>query len=75
MVKPSKENKMMQSWGGEGHREGTETLRHNTQFKHSLFFRGKVRCFRLTPLILDLADISLRIQHGFLSSHKLLKNH
>lgn len=43
------------------------------QFKHSLFFRGKVRCFRITSLILDLGDISLRIQHGFLSSHKLFK--
>lgn len=68
MVKPSKENKIMQSCGGGGQWEGTETLRHNMQFKHFLFFRGKVRCFRITPLILDLGDILLRIQHSFLSS-------
>lgn len=73
MVKPSKENKMMQSWEEGGHWEGTETLRHNMQFKHPLFFRGKVRCFRLTSLILDLGDILLRIQHSFLYCHKLFR--
>lgn len=73
VVKPSKENKMMQSWEEGGHWEGTETLRHNMQFKHSLFFRGKVRCFRLTSLILDLGDILLRIQYSFLYCHKLFR--
>lgn len=70
MIKPSKENEIM--WG-RGQWEGTETLKHNTQFKHSLFYQGMVRCFSITSLNLDLGDILLGILHTFLSSHKLLK--
>ena len=72
VVKPRKENKMMQSYGGGGSGRGLK-LWGTTCNLNTLYSRGKVRCFRITSLILDLGDISLRIQHGFLFPHKLFK--